>query len=201
MVCNSQVSYFDAIIAPLFALTSYLKKQQQSSPIQHSWKTNQPSSDKRLELSHPDLLPSCCRYCCVQVGRNEAKRGAGGDPGPGKPSPLSICHFSLYAPLPLLLVIPLALHFDWTVMLKCFGLPGPVSLKWSLRCLSVSHFTNHKLTKKLFINVVHKVNRCRARNSPRATTTNQPTNRAPNESARPGPKWPKLSILGKIVQF
>ena len=70
---------------------------QQSSPIQHSWKTNQPSSDKRLELSHPDLLPSCCRYCRVQVGRNGAKRGAGGDPGPGKPSPpvdmslLSVC--------------------------------------------------------------------------------------------------------------
>ena len=31
----------------------------------------------------------------------------------------------------------------------------------------------------------HKVNRCLARYSPRATTTNQPTNRAPNEPARP----------------
>ena len=33
-----------------------------------------------------------------------------------------------------------------------------------------------------------KVNRCVARYSPRATTTSLPTNRAPNESARPGPK-------------
>ena len=33
-----------------------------------------------------------------------------------------------------------------------------------------------------------KVNRCLARYSPRATATNQPTNRAPNEPARPGPK-------------
>ena len=31
-----------------------------------------------------------------------------------------------------------------------------------------------------------KVNRCLARYSPRATTTNQPTNRAPNGPARPG---------------
>ena len=36
----------------------------------------------------------------------------------------------------------------------------------------------------------HKVNRCLARYSPRATTINQPTNRAPspNEPARPGSK-------------
>ena len=34
----------------------------------------------------------------------------------------------------------------------------------------------------------YKVNRCIARYSPRATTANQPTNRAPNEPARPGPK-------------
>ena len=33
---------------------------------------------------------------------------------------------------------------------------------------------------------MYKVNRCLARYSPRATTTNQPTNRAPNEPARPG---------------
>ena len=31
---------------------------------------------------------------------------------------------------------------------------------------------------------IHKVNRCLARYSPRTTTTNQPTNRAPNEPAR-----------------
>ena len=32
---------------------------------------------------------------------------------------------------------------------------------------------------------INKVNRCPAIHSPRATTTNQPTNRAPNEPARP----------------
>ena len=42
-----------------------------------------------------------------------------------------------------------------------------------------------------------KVNRRLARYSPRATTTNQPTNRAPNEPERPGknakfgPSWAK----------
>ena len=44
----------------------------------------------------------------------------------------------------------------------------------------------------------HKVNRCLARYSPRATTTNHPTNRAPNEPARPGSKWP---ISGQIWSF
>ena len=33
----------------------------------------------------------------------------------------------------------------------------------------------------------HKVNRCLARYSPRATTTNRPTNRALNKPAWPGP--------------
>ena len=44
-----------------------------------------------------------------------------------------------------------------------------------------------------------KVNRCLARYSPRATTTNRPTNRAPN--ACPGPNWPKMPILGQIWSF
>ena len=47
----------------------------------------------------------------------------------------------------------------------------------------------------------HKVNRCLARYSPRATTTNQPTNRAPNKPAWPGPNWPKMPILGQIGSF
>ena len=47
----------------------------------------------------------------------------------------------------------------------------------------------------------YKVNRCLARYSPRVTTTNQPTNSAPNEPARPicaqesifwGKNWPFL---------
>ena len=33
----------------------------------------------------------------------------------------------------------------------------------------------------------YKVNRCLARYSPRATTTNRPTNRAPKKPAWPGP--------------
>ena len=37
-------------------------------------------------------------------------------------------------------------------------------------------------------NATYKVDRCLARYSPRATTTNRPTNRAPNEPARPGQK-------------
>ena len=47
----------------------------------------------------------------------------------------------------------------------------------------------------------NKVNRCLARYSPRATTTNRPTNRARNEPARPGPKWTNKPILGKIWSF
>ena len=35
--------------------------------------------------------------------------------------------------------------------------------------------------------VYNKVSRCLARYSPRATTTNRPTNRAPNKPAWPGP--------------
>ena len=51
----------------------------------------------------------------------------------------------------------------------------------------------------------HKGNRCLARYSPRDTTTNQPTNRAPNEPARPGKNanfGPNLVVLGqKILIF
>ena len=44
---------------------------------------------------------------------------------------------------------------------------------------------------------LYKVNRCLAR----ATTTNRPTNRALNKPAWPGPKWPKMPILGQIWSF
>ena len=47
----------------------------------------------------------------------------------------------------------------------------------------------------------NKVNRCLARYSPRATTTNRPTNRALNKPAWPGPNWPKMPILGQIWSF
>ena len=46
-------------------------------------------------------------------------------------------------------------------------------------------------------NHLHKVNRCLARYSPRASTTN----RALNKPAWPGPNWPKMPILGQIWSF
>ena len=53
--------------------------------------------------------------------------------------------------------------------------------------------------------LLYKVNRCLARYSPRVSTINQPTNRAPNEPARPGLKWPKMPSLvvfgQKILDF
>ena len=48
---------------------------------------------------------------------------------------------------------------------------------------------------------IDKVNRCLARYSPRATTTNPPTNRALSKPAWPGPNWPKMPILGQIWSF
>ena len=48
---------------------------------------------------------------------------------------------------------------------------------------------------------INKVNRCLARYSPHATTTNRPTNRALNKPAWPGPNWPKMPILGQIWSF
>ena len=60
-------------------------------------------------------------------------------------------------------------------------------LSLSHNCLFVRSKTNffQKQTFScLFTNYLHKVNRCLARYSPRATTTNQPTNRAPIEPAR-----------------
>ena len=47
----------------------------------------------------------------------------------------------------------------------------------------------------------HKVNRCLARYSPRATTTNRSTNRALNKPAWPSPYQPKMPILGQTWTF
>ena len=44
----------------------------------------------------------------------------------------------------------------------------------------------------------NKVNRCLARFSPCATTTNQPTNRVLNESERPGPNDQKCQFRAKF---
>ena len=60
-------------------------------------------------------------------------------------------------------------------------------LSLSHNCLFVRSKTNffQKQTFScLFTNYLHKVNRCLARYSPRATTTNQTTNRAPIEPTR-----------------
>ena len=51
------------------------------------------------------------------------------------------------------------------------------------------------------VSLRNKVNRCLARYSPRATTTDQPTNRALNKPAWPGPYQPKMPILGQIWSF
>ena len=48
---------------------------------------------------------------------------------------------------------------------------------------------------------LNKVNRCLARYSPRTTTTNRPTNRAPKKPAWPGPYQPKMPSLGQILSF
>ena len=49
--------------------------------------------------------------------------------------------------------------------------------------------------------LLHKLNRCLAGYSPRATTNNRPTNRAPYKRAWPGPNWPKMPVLGQIWSF
>ena len=46
-----------------------------------------------------------------------------------------------------------------------------------------------------------KVNRCLARYSPRAATTNWPTNRALNKPAWPGPNWTKNQFWAKFGHF
>ena len=51
------------------------------------------------------------------------------------------------------------------------------------------------------VSVTNKVNRCLARYSPRATTTNPPANRAPKKPAWPSPYQPKMPILGQIWSF
>ena len=63
-------------------------------------------------------------------------------------------------------------------------------------------FSASFLVKKFFIGfLANKVNRCLARYSPRATTTNRPANRAPKKPAWPSPYQPKMPILGQIWSF
>ena len=64
-------------------------------------------------------------------------------------------------------------HGDWPWHV---ALIKEVIILFDLKVLEASIFTSN-----------YKVNRCLARYSPRATTTNRPTNRALNKPAWPGP--------------
>ena len=74
-----------------------------------------------------------------------------------------------------------------------FSLPPLFLCSRSLPTSSTSSLTSAlykagRISKPIFIVSIdiYKVNRCLARYSPRATTTTQPTNWAPNEPASPG---------------
>ena len=69
--------------------------------------------------------------------------------------------------------------------------------------MSLSLLFNHVLVEPSLpmSGKIYKVNRCLARYSPRATTTNRPANRAPNKPAWPGPYQPKMPVLGQIWSF
>ena len=58
-------------------------------------------------------------------------------------------------------------------------------------------------SRYLWIITLYKVNRCLARYSPRAITTSQPTNRAPNEPAlnKNANFGPTLVLFGKKILF
>ena len=51
------------------------------------------------------------------------------------------------------------------------------------------------------VSLEYKVNRCLLRYSLHVTTTNQPTNRAPDKPEMPCPKCPKMPILSQIWSF
>ena len=55
----------------------------------------------------------------------------------------------------------------------------------------------------IMYNIIYKVNRCLARYSPRAKTTSQPNNRAPNEPAmvRNAKFGPNLVVSGQKILF
>ena len=76
-------------------------------------------------------------------------------------------------------------------------------------CLCTHNHNSHQhhqhwhpdIMKAVIEHCLYKVNRCLARYSPRATTTNRSTNRALNKPAWPGLNWPKLPVLGQIWSF
>ena len=99
--------------------------------------------------------------------------------------------------------------FNQTKPLQWFGKPCLV-LSWvwkSLQCVSISHFETLLSLQMYLYRFYHKVNRCLARYSPRATTTSQSINRAPNEpamvrNAKFGGFWAKNPFFtGEIKSF
>ena len=92
-----------------------------------------------------------------------------------------------------------------------------LSCLWQKLCIDVIGWLSHIRSSSFFVSAslsmnalfqlpkkqvhYHKVNRCLAKYSPRATTTNRITNRAPNKPAWPGPNWRKMPILGQIWSF
>ena len=81
-----------------------------------------------------------------------------------------------------------------------------VSVSFKICILTSEHLGHHVIVLFVVIVipayecVINKVNRCLARYSPRATTTNPPTNRAPKKPA--WPKWTKNANFGpNLVVF
>ena len=109
------------------------------------------------------------------------------------------CQCDLLLSFPLILATPLigrpSRQTTWVS-------PSSISLSWQVtdgmalqvRCSAAS-------PSILQVEQLDKVNRCLARYSPRATTTNWPTNRAPNEPAWPGSNWQKCSFWTKFGCF
>ena len=111
----------------------------------------------------------------------------------------------------------------WCWKLKAYWSRRRCGLVWILLCRAIPDPYSHCLVANPSIHLLHhswklyfflplfpiymyqlssnKVNRCLARYSPRAATTNWPTNRALNKPAWPGPNWPKMPILGQIWSF
>ena len=82
---------------------------------------------------------------------------------------------------------------------------GGCICSWPVSALSFYAWCNRESTTGRTIVVMgfrlHKVNRCLARYSPRATTTNQPTNRATNEPARPGQNDQQCQFWAKFGRY
>ena len=87
--------------------------------------------------------------------------------------------------------------------LSGWGPPIQLAIAPTLLVMKLSYWTiaHGSYLFSLYILHYYKVNRCLARYSPRATTTNRPTNRVPTKPAWPGPYQPKMPSLGQILSF